>query len=101
VIYCVIIIFNSQKKIITDCNCFRHRHSCGQGGQPSTTTEGANHGASSISGISMNAQDGLRRPKLQKYPPCMFGVQQRSFCKSWLGQFALLEYNATKVLLAV
>ena len=36
-------------------------------------TEGANHGASSISDISMNAQDGPRRPKLQKYPPCMFG----------------------------
>ena len=54
-----------------------------------------------ISEISMNAQDGPRRPKLQKYPPCMFGVQQRSFCKSCLGQFAWLEYNATKVLLAV
>ena len=35
---------------------------CGQGGQPSTTTVGAN----SISDISMNAQDGPRRPKLQK-----------------------------------
>src|SRR4029434_7483013 len=74
---------------------------CGQGGQPSTTTEGANHGASSISDISMNAQDGPRRPKLQKYPPCMFGVQQRSFCKSLLEQFAWLEYSVTKVLLAV
>src|SRR4029434_5143799 len=74
---------------------------CGQGGQPSTTTEGANHGASSISDIGMNAQDGPRRPKLRKYPPCMFGVQRRSFFKSWLGQFAWFEYNATKVLLAV
>ena len=27
-----------------------------------------------ISDISMNAQDGPRRPKLQKYPPCMFGA---------------------------
>ena len=62
---------------------------------------GVYHGASSISVVSMNAQNGPRRPKLQKFPPCMFGVQQRSFCKSWLGQFAWLEYNATKVLLAV
>ena len=58
-------------------------------------------GANSISDISMNTQDGPRRPKLQKYPPCMFGVQQRSFCKSCLEQFAWLEYNVTKVLLAV
>ena len=57
--------------------------------------------ALSISDISMNAQDGPRRPKLQKYTPRMFGVQQRSFCKSWLEQFAWLEYNVTKVLLAV
>ena len=54
-----------------------------------------------VSEISMNAQDGQRRSKLQKYPPRMFGVQQRSFCKSWLEQFAWLEYNVTKVLLAV
>src|SRR4029434_3113105 len=57
--------------------------------------------ALSISDISMNAQYGPRRPKLLKYPPCMFGVQKRSFCKSWLGQFVWLEYNATKVVLAV
>ena len=36
---------------------------------PPLLREGANHGASSISDISMNAQDGPRRPKLQKYPP--------------------------------
>ena len=47
----------------------------GQGGQPFTATEGANHGASSIGDISMNAQVGPRRPILQKYPPSMFGVQ--------------------------
>src|SRR4029434_6224509 len=73
----------------------------GQRAQPYTSTEGASHGASSISDISMNAQDGPRRPKLPKYPPRMFGVQQRSFCKSWLEQFAWLEYNVTKVLFAV
>ena len=39
-----------------------------------------------ISDISMNAQDGPRRSKPQKYPPRMFGVQQMSFCKSWLEQ---------------
>ena len=54
--------------------------------QHSTTTEGANHDAISISDISMNAQNGPRRSKLQKYPPRMFGVQQMSFCKSWLEQ---------------
>ena len=37
---------------------FEEEECRGKGGQPSTTTEGANHGASSISGISMNAQDG-------------------------------------------
>ena len=46
----------------------------GQGGQPSTTTEGANHGASSIGDISMNAQVGPTRPILQKYTTRMFGV---------------------------
>ena len=35
-----------------------------------------------VSEISMNAQDGQRRSKLQKYPPRMFGVQQRVFVKA-------------------
>ena len=78
---------------------FEEEERRGQGGQPSNATEGANHGASSISDISMNAQDGPKR--LQKYPPRMFGVQQRTFCKSWLEQFAWLEYSVAKVLLAV
>ena len=58
---------------------FEEEEHRGQGGQPSTTTEGANHDASSIGDISMNAQVGPRRPILQKYPARMFGVQQRSY----------------------
>ena len=58
---------------------FEEEERRGQGGQPSTATEGANHGASSIGDISMNAQVGSRRPILQKYPPRMFGVQQRFY----------------------
>ena len=58
---------------------FEEEERRGQGGQPSTATEGAKHGASRIGDISMNAQVGPRRPILQKYPPCMFGVQQSFF----------------------
>ena len=58
---------------------FEEEECRGKGGQPSTTTEGANHDASSIGDISMNAQVGPRRPILQKHPTRMFGVQQRFY----------------------
>ena len=58
---------------------FEEEERCGKGGQPSTTTVGANHGASSIGDITMNTQLGPRRPILQKYPTCMFGLQQRRY----------------------
>ena len=58
---------------------FEEEERRGQGGQPSNATEGANHGASSIGDISMNAQVGPRRPILQKYPPRIFGIQQRFY----------------------